>query len=328
MRRKAANNVRKENRMRQIARPAVPARGPLVLVLLLAALTLTAQEAAKAAAADSRVSALRAGVSPDGQGIELLFRSSNPAREILVFWGTAPMRGAEDLLRSTSKMQLDAGQTRCLVPVLAGVDFYFALLDAEAYKLGRAVLVPGENSTERPFRVPLGQAVADFAPAPALRPFPLPTLDAGVGVQSGLALQAPSAPAVPAPRNVSAETVRAIGDLRASLGPQQPVRLVPQLLPVDQAAAVTEEGKGLKLIVQGPFTAGDMPEAERQIRNFLSLARTRDTEARARFYLGQVLYYQDRPREAYLEFLVAGGILPAETTRWKTACLEASADSP
>ena len=213
-------------------------------------------------------------MSPDGQGIELLFRSSNPAREILVFWGTAPMRGAEDLLRSTSKMQLDAGQTRCLVPVLAGVDFYFALLDAEAYKLGRAVLVPGENSTERPFRVPLGQAVADFAPAPALRPFPLPTLDAGVGVQSGLALQAPSAPAVPAPRNVSGETVRAIGDLRSSLGPQQPVRMVPQLLPVEEAAAVTEEGKGLKLIVQGPFTAGDMPEAERQIRNFLSLART------------------------------------------------------
>ena len=53
--------------MRQIARPAVPARGPLVLVLLLAALTLTAQEASKAAAADSRVSALRAACLPTGR---------------------------------------------------------------------------------------------------------------------------------------------------------------------------------------------------------------------------------------------------------------------
>lgn len=314
--------------MRQILRPAAPARGPLVLVLLLAALALSAQEASKPAAADTRVSALKAAVSPDGQGVELLFKSSNPARGILVFSGTAPMRSAEDLLRSTSKLQVDAGLARCVVPALAGVDYYFALLDAEAYKLGRAALVPGENATDRPFRVPIGQAVADFAPAPAMRPFPLPTLDAAVGVQSGLALQPPSAPAVPAPRNVSAETARAIGDLRASLGPGQTVRRTPRLLASEAAPPATEEGKGLQLIVRGPFTAGDMSEAERQIRSFLSLARPRDTDARARFYLGQALYFQDRPREAYLEFLVAGGLLPAETLDWKNACLEASAAAP
>ncbi len=61
--------------------------------------------------------------------------------------------------------------------------------------------------------------------------------------------------------------------------------------------------------MKGPFTGGTLPEAERQLRNFLSLNRRREVEARARFYLGQALYLQDRPREAFLEFLACEDVL-------------------
>lgn len=287
--------------------------------------TTTAGVAAGAAQAegqpDARVTDIRASVSPDGQGVELTFRSTAAARDLIVFWGTSPMTGAEDLLHSTSKAQIDAGQARFTVPALAGVDYYFALLDAQAYKLGRAHLAPGENMTVTPFQVPIGQAVASFAPTPARRAFPLPSMDVGVGVQSGQALEAPSPLALPAEKPLGVETSRAIQAIRRSLGPQgsAPRRL--QLLASEATPAATEEGKALQAIVKGPFTGGDMSEAERQLRNFLSLNRTLDTEARARFYLGQALYFQGRLREAFLEFLVCEDVLYIEASGWKNACL-------
>ena len=110
-------------------------------------------------------------------------------------------------------------------------------------------------------------------------------------------------PAQPAGKPVSAGTERAIADILAGLGTPQPGLRGQQILAAEGTPPADEEQKGLQAIVKGPFTAGDLPEAERRFRNFLGLNRRPEIEARARFYLGQALYLQDRPREAFLEFL-------------------------
>ena len=65
----------------------------------------------------------------------------------------------------------------------------------------------------------------------------------------------------------------------------------------------------LQEIVQGPFLGGDMEPARQKLMDFLSLPRKPDLAARARFYLGQVYYFQGKPRDALMEFLSARGLL-------------------
>lgn len=272
--------------------------------------------------ADAHVTGIRAAPSTDATGAELSFRSSSAKRDLLVFWGTSPVARAEDLLGSTSRLTIDAGQALLTVPVLAGVDYYFAVLDAEAWKLGRARLVAGENVTTAPFRLPAGPGTTGFLPAPALRPFPLPALEVGVGVQTGAAIESAALPAQPAGKAVSAGTERAITEILQGLGTPQPGLRGQQILAAEGTPPADEEQKGLQAIVKGPFTAGDLPEAERRFRNFLGLNRRPEIEARARFYLGQALYLQDRPREAFLEFLLCEDFLYADAASWKAACLE------
>jgi hypothetical protein len=287
---------------------------------------VTAQAEGVEAPTDAHVTGIRAGLSADGLGAEVSFRTSNSRRDLLLFWGTSRLGRPEDLLGSTSRLTIDAGLARFTVPVLAGVDYYFAVLDAEAWKLGRARLSVGDNVTAAPFQVPVGPGTTSFVTAPALRPFPLPALDLGIGVQTGTALDAAAPLALPAGKGVSADTERAIAEILAGLAAPQPSPRGQQILPAEGTPPVNEEQKGLQAIVKGPFTGGDLPEAERQLRNFLGLNRRREVEARARFYLGQAQYLQGRPREAFLEFLLCEEVLYAEAAAWKAACLEQLGD--
>lgn len=272
--------------------------------------------------ADARVTGIRVAVSADGTGAEVSFRASRAQRDMLVFWGTAPLSRAEDLLGSTSRLTIDAGQGVLTVPVLAGVDYYFAVMDAEAWKLGRARLSPGENVTTAPFRLPAGPGTTGFLPAPALRPFPLPALDVGVGVQTGAALESAGPPVPAAATALSPETERAVAEILSALGTPRPGLRSQQILPAEGTPPTSEEQKGLQAIVKGPFTGGDLPEAERRLRDYLGVRRSPAVEARAHFYLGQALYLQDRPREAFLEFLLSEDAVYAEAAAWKAACLE------
>jgi hypothetical protein len=268
----------------------------------------------------ARITDIRSAVSADGQTIEVSFRSSDPTRDSIVFWGASPMASAEDLLRSTSNSQLDPGEARYAVHALPGVDAYFAVIDAGLYKLGQAPIVPGQNATVDPVHLALGPAGVDLPPVAARRPLPLPGLDITSGVQTGLALPEGDRLALPLERPVSAETSRAIAEILDSIGDTAPVARSQQTLAAEATPGPASELSGLHAIVKGPFAEGDLPEAERRLRDFLSLTRPTDVEGRARFYLGQIYYLQDRPREALLEFLLAENVLYLETAAWKDAC--------
>ena len=162
-----------------------------VCLLMLAAAAFAAAQAAgppgSAASLESgsgaRITRIAAAAASDGSAIEVTFVSSDPRRELLVFWGTAPMTAPEDLLRSTARAQLGAGTVRYAVPVTPGTDWWFAVLDARLYAAGGAPLVPGENATTRGVRMPAAAAEAT-AGAPH-RGQPLPSLQLPVSVETG-----------------------------------------------------------------------------------------------------------------------------------------------
>ncbi len=102
----------------------------------------------------AHVSAIHAVPTQRGDAIEVSFDSSSATRDLLLFRSTAPVMSAEDLLRSGSATQLDAGTTQALIPALPGVDYWFTVLDAGLFKLGTVAISAGANTTVDPVQIP------------------------------------------------------------------------------------------------------------------------------------------------------------------------------
>ncbi len=98
----------------------------------------------------ARISGIKARVSSVGDGVDVTFTSSSPARNLLLFWGTAPLSKPDDLLTSTAVTQLDPGTTSYFLPVFPGVDYWFAVMDAGLYRIGQATLVRRSQHDCRP----------------------------------------------------------------------------------------------------------------------------------------------------------------------------------
>jgi len=59
------------------------------------------------------------------------------------------------------------------------------------------------------------------------------------------------------------------------------------------------------------------------LQHYLSLPRSKGVEARARFYLGQTLYFIGNYRGALFEFLSIKSIHPVEANMWIDSILAA-----
>jgi hypothetical protein len=271
----------------------------------------------------ARITGIRAAVTPAVDGVAVTFTSSSPARDLLLFWGTAPLATAEDLLRSASATELDPGTTRYLQPALPGIDYWFAVVDAGLYKMGQVALVPGVNTTAAPVRMPMTAGRPSFVSRGAARRImPLPSLSIPFGVLNGE--QSGDSGIVPAPpeRKVSASTTRTIGLLLQGIArPSVPER-APVVLPSDSTPIPGTELSRLQQIVTGPFAGGDIAGAQKALLDFLRMRRAPQVEAHARFYLGQTCYLQGNPRDAVLEFLIAEDFYFQDVQPWKDACFQ------
>jgi len=292
------------------------------LLLALAAASAAAQVAGPAASeltGEEQLAARITGITAaaaDGSAIEVTFVSSDPRRELLVFWGAAPMSTAEDLLRSTARAQLAAGTVRCAVPVTPGTDWWFAVLDAGLYKVGGVPLVPGENVTLRGVRVPVAAHNQQTAASPS-RTQPLPSLQLGVAVGTGRSIETGGLPEVPSERDVSPATALAIAKLLRAAGPAPRPILKVQILGKDVAGS----DPVLQSVATDTLARGDWLGAEKKLKDYLSIRRTPEIKALARFYLGQAYWFQGRLRDAFFEFLGCEDVLPRESRAWQDACL-------
>ncbi len=265
------------------------------------------------------ITGVRAAVTTQGDAVELSFNSSNPSRDLLVFWGTAPFSVAEDLLRGTSKSYIDPGTTKTSIPAIPGVNYYFAVLDAGAYKAGKVPLEAGQNTTTSPVRIPLTAAAAELPIAPERRTLPLPALQLTRAVETGRSLPTEEPYSLPESRMVSAATEDAIEKIISGIPTAKETVMKPVILESD-ATPSGGELASLSAVIKNQFMAAKYSEAGRLIEDFLSIRRKPDIEARAHFYLGQIKYFQNDTRNAVLEFLLAEQYFYPETRKWLEAC--------
>jgi hypothetical protein len=271
----------------------------------------------------ARVTDIHAVPTAQGDSIEVTFVSSNPTRDLLIFWGPTRFSRPQDLLTATRTTPLDPGTTRYVLAVLPGIDYWFAVLDSGLFKLGQAPLAPGANTTAYPIQLQVTSAHGlPSAFSASQRGIPLPSLAITRGVQSGRSLDAGDIADLPDPAPISDATQKALDALRQELPAPRSQPPQAQVLPSDATPTPGGELGRLQEIVQGPFLAGDMSSAETRLLDFLSLPRKPDLSNRARFYLGQVYYFETRTRDALLEFLSAQDSFYGETQAWIDACYE------
>jgi TolA-binding protein len=130
-------------------------------------------------------------------------------------------------------------------------------------------------------------------------------------------------PAIP----LSEEAAKAVADIKAPSRLSRRPAKSPRAFSQDmQSTPDRGEDYALRTIVQGPFSKWDWPKSREELLRFLALPHNDQTEARARFYLGQVYYFSGLPRDALFEFLFIQSSYPWESAEWVGAVLNLLAD--
>jgi hypothetical protein len=254
------------------------------------------------------ISNLRA--SRDGERVIVTYNTSSPEKKAVLYRSMHPVSQPQDLLNA-SIVQSGIRSPFVDSPV-PGFNWYYAVVYEEEISSGNIGIRPGINATTAGVIISGDQAVEQ-----ALRPIPLPMLALRNAVGEGFFL-----PEIIEQVPLSTEAAGMLRNTRISA--KVPLVLkIPRVFVIDLESPSTGEESALFQIVNEQFCLLDWEGARVSLQHYLSLPRSRDVEARARFYLGQTLYYTGNYREALLEFLFIRSIHPVEANNWIDAILTA-----
>jgi len=259
-----------------------------------------------------------------GEAIIVNFESSKPERQLLLFRSTLPVRSSEDLLRASSPVILNRNSSQYRDLPIPGVDYYYTVLDSDLFKLGKMVLIQGENSTRLPVKLPLSSSRTGLpASSSQLRPLPLPYLHIDSGVEQGEELTSSLPFLLPEQiESLKPATNKAIARIFSGFSESVSPEIQLEILEVDQGGNNGGEEYALKSILQEQLLHGNYLQAEALFNKFLSIRRSGDIEARTHFYLAQSLYFQEKYREAFLTFLLAMDHYYTQIQPWLEACYQ------
>jgi len=270
--------------------------------------------------------------------IVVAFQASPADRKLLVFRRAGTMATLADLKDATLLGNTTGNQAPYRDTPPPGLEFSYAIVDAQAWSDGKADAFQAENTTERPVGFPLvalPTEVKDSTLDTTLRPgvdastraLPLPRLQVGSEPDSGAPLvSAAYEPVATRPLAPETQAVLRKWSKASASGPDLPG---PSLLPEERSANQTGAGRYLVQIQKAYLDSKDWKGAVDALEDVLKLTLDEKTEARARFYLGEAWAYQKDYQKAFVEFLSARDSYPAETKPYLEALfslLEASPD--
>ena len=260
---------------------------------------------------------IRSGISfleavPQGDRVLISFSAEN-VRSAALYRSVRPITSTPDLLGAVIiQTRISSPFTDFPVP---GIPYFYAVIDEDDLVRGTVSIVPGINSTRLPVEVSISSAPGLEAPAQIIRAMPLP----------GLSAQAVSPGADPSTMpphvDLSPQVVRVLDTIPGS--PIDPSSRSPRVFARDmEVYSAGGEDHALSYIVRGSFSQRNWESARNELTRFLALPRSPETTARARFYLGQSLYFLNRPREGLFEFMAIQDIYPMESREWIQASLD------
>jgi len=237
----------------------------------------------------------------DGERVVLNYRSTSPWRNPVLYRSAQPVRQPQDLLNA---VLVHSGVVFPFIDLpVPGTAWYYTVVYEDEITSGNLNIRPGVNSTT--------YALAAFGGAAeerTIRPTPLPNLT----------LNDIHAQRMP----LGAESINILNSFPAQEKAGLELRR-PRVFAVDLDAPAGGEESALFQILKDYFEPFDWEGSRVNLQSYLSQPRSNDVEARARFYLGQALYFTGHYREALFEFLTVRSLHPNEANAWIEAVLSA-----
>lgn len=250
------------------------------------------------------------------------FTAYPPDRKLVVYRRPAAIASLDDLKDATLLGNTTGAQSPYKDTPAPGLEFYYAILDAQAFADGKTDAFQTENTTDRPAGFPLVSLPAnaqstnlDAGLRPDLdstRALPLPLLQVEVAPGTGTPLaESGYQPIQPRPLPPEAEASLKLWSKTSS----RPTVSIPGavVLPEERSATQTGAGRYLVQIQTAYFGPKDWKGAVTALEAVLKLSLEPRTQARAHFYLGEARAFLKDYRRAFLEFLAARDEYPAET---------------
>jgi hypothetical protein len=251
----------------------------------------------------------------EGEGVIVSYRLSNGNKTTILYRSVQPLRTAADLLRAVI-VQSEARPPFTDYPV-PGIPCYYAAVFEDDLIQGNVEIVPGRNATVQPVEIPAGGGRTGLpGPEGVIRSMPLPLISIYNAVPGS-----DSYSEIPNSVPLGPEAAKAVGDIQ-KVQTAPPALKKPRAFKRDLEPPAGGEESLLRTIVQGPFVQQNWQTSQTELLQYLSLPRSKLSEARARFYLGQAYYFSGSDREALFEFLMVQSQYPEEANDWIRAVLE------
>jgi len=251
----------------------------------------------------------------------LSFASSKTDRELLLYRSTQPILSASDILKASFSQTISSSKTSYSDIPIAGVDYYYALVDTGLAKSGKINFIIDQNTLKDPVQVPLSSSTIGI-PKSFKRSFPLPALNILYGIETGIELEMPTPFFLPHTLDLRNETTSSVKHLISDMEKFTHEEKTAEILSVDKTENASGEAYNLKSIVTTYILTKKFPESELKLKDFLQTRHESDVEARAHFYLAQAYYFQNKYKEAFLEFLLAEDLYYTDVQPWLDICFK------
>ncbi len=255
-------------------------------------------------------------VSVYEDAVSITFRTDGSAKTPVLYRSVEALRTPQDLLRAVI-VQSGVRSSFVDYPV-PGIPYYYSIVYEEDISRGNIRIQPGINTTRDPVEIPLKSSnMAGTGARNDLRSMPLPIIST-----SSLISGINDLPELPAPIPLSPEAARVVESIAGNYsGSMEQFRKHPKVFAEDMNTSASGGDYALRSIVQGSFASRDWPRTRDELTQYLSIPRTANAEARARFYLGQSYYFSASPQEALFEFLLVENTYEKEAAEWIQASL-------
>ena len=262
--------------------------------------------AAKEEAVEERVTFLD--VTPRNQSVAITWETDPRGSAAIIYRSTQAFEDITALARATIVAAGDEAASPYIDYPVPSVPYYYAVLPESVVKSGAVSFRYGENTNELPVEV-----LGEFAGAPSgakasVRDIPLPRINIpGSGGLQGAAF--------------SDEAEKAVADMTSSIARQASSRArqsrdVPFRFAEDTAGISGGEEAALKSILDAHLESENWQDLAADLSQFLSLRRTEEVTARARFYLGEASFFLGNYSDALESFLLARKAYPAKAAEW------------
>jgi hypothetical protein len=251
----------------------------------------------------------------DGERILITFDVNGPRKNAVLYRSTQPVREPRDLLNA---VMVQSGLRSPFIDYpVPGLSYYYALVYEDEISGGSLEITPGINATISAVTV-YGGGVTERA----LRPIPLPAMTLNNALPEGYFLPDSGGSASLSGALLSDNAAKAIRN--TSVPEKAPIeQRNPRAFRVDLQSPSGGEDSALFEIISESFVKRDWDKARVDLQHYLSLPRSKDVEARARFYFGQTLYFTGNYKGALFEFLSIKSIHPVEANMWIDSILAA-----